>query len=225
MKLFLLPLLYILNLYSYVETYDGNISGKYLITMSIMTNDEDITGSYFYHTQLNDIKIVGKIQNDIVLLDEYNEKNEMIARFFGFYDKSIPSMTGTWTNYASKKVLPFYLRLSHSAPGTLDDLYESSDNPEIKIRKIHNAVKNNRKYDLIRLISFPTKIYISGKLTTFNTKKDFLKQYDVLFTNKYRKRVSQEIPKHMFHNSQGIMLGDGAMWFTEDGAIKSLNIH
>lgn len=222
LKYLLILLFSTVNLYATVDTYAGNIS-KYEITMSIMSDDENITGNYFYHSQLTDIKVKGKILNNVILIDEYNDKDEMVARFFGNFDKTISSMTGTWTNYSSKETFPFYLRLEHSTRGTLERLYATDYNPEMKIQKIHQAIKNNQKFDLIQFISFPTKIYISGELTTFKTKKDFLKKYDEIFDEKYRTRISKAIPKNMFHNSQGIMLGSGEIWFTLDGDIKSLN--
>ena len=93
-----------------------------------------------------------------------------------------------------------------------------------KIEKIYKAIVDNRPKVLANLIKFPTNIIISGKNTKFATKAKFLEQYPTIFTREYVAQIAKEKPSpDMFSNYQGIMLGDGVVWFTEDGDLKSLN--
>jgi len=96
--------------------------------------------------------------------------------------------------------------------------------PHQKIEKIYKAIVENKSKALADLMKFPTTITISGKENKFETKAKFLEKYSNIFTKAYRENIAKEKPSSdMFSNYQGIMLGDGIIWFTEDGNLQSLN--
>ena len=84
---------------------------------------------------------------------------------------------------------------------------------------------NDKAEDLANLIVFPTTVMINAKSTKFKDKKEFLKAYPKVFTKKYRETVAKAKAnkKDMFTNYQGIMLGDGCIWFDESGHLNALN--
>ena len=96
--------------------------------------------------------------------------------------------------------------------------------PHQKIEKIYRAIVDNKPEALADLITFPTSITISGKDTKFENKTKFVEKYSSIFTKKYRENVAKEkVTPNMFSNYQGIMLGDGIMWFTDEGDLQTLN--
>jgi len=96
--------------------------------------------------------------------------------------------------------------------------------PYQNIEKIYQSIVDNKPESLANLIKFPKTIIISGKNTKFTTKAEFIKKYPTIFTKEYREKIAKEKPTpNMFNNYQGIMLGDGVVWFTEEGNLKSLN--
>ena len=117
--------------------------------------------------------------------------------------------------------------------GRIDDLYATLKEKQARavsvvydnITDIYDAVVNDKAEDLANLISFPKTVMINGKSTKFKDKKAFLKAYPKVFTKKYRETVAKAKAnkKDMFSNYKGIMLGDGSIWFDEDGHLKSLN--
>lgn len=46
-----------------------------------------------------------------------------------------------------------------------------------------------------------------------NNEADFLKNYDKIFTSEYKKSIKETVSKYLFVNTQGVMIGDGLMWF------------
>ena len=96
--------------------------------------------------------------------------------------------------------------------------------PYENIEKIYQSIVDNNPESLANLMKFPKNIVISGKYTKFATKAEFIKKYPTIFTKEYREEIAKEKPTpNMFSNYQGIMLGDGVVWFTEDGNLQSLN--
>jgi len=96
--------------------------------------------------------------------------------------------------------------------------------PYQNIEKIYQAIVDNQPENLANLIQFPKNIMISGKNIKFKTKAEFIEKYPTIFTKEYRERIAKEKPTpDMFHNYQGIMLGDGIIWFTEEGHLQTLN--
>jgi len=105
----------------------------------------------------------------------------------------------------------------------IDALYPEL-NPHKKIKRLYKAIVNNQPKVLANLIKFPKTIIINGKENKFESKAKFLEKYSTIFTKKYREHIAKEKPSpDMFSNYQGIMLGDGIIWFTEEGNLQSLN--
>lgn len=47
--------------------------------------------------------------------------------------------------------------------------------------------------------------------------------YDAIFTPAFVARIRADVPQPMFVRDEGTMLGGGAVWFDDDGAVVTLN--
>jgi len=116
----------------------------------------------------------------------------------------------------------------------INDLYSSVKEKEEraasviyeKMNDIYDAIVNNKPSELASLISYPANIRFDGKEIKFKSEKDFIAVYNKHNSEKYRKEVATEKPsKKMFVNYQGRMIANGAVWFTDNGSLKSFNFN
>ena len=64
--------------------YYGDINNKYKIGMSLLFEEDSISGSYFYISQLKDIKIAGNVLGSSkVQLNAIDANNRIIETFVG----------------------------------------------------------------------------------------------------------------------------------------------
>ncbi|MGX5203331.1 hypothetical protein [Aliikangiella sp. IMCC44632] len=83
--------------------------------------------------------------------------------------------------------------------------------------KIVDAVKHQKKDVLASMVSYPTKVLASDSKTILmiSTPEDFVENYDVIINDRVKFTVLCEIFDNLSSSSTGVMIGDGAVWFTE----------
>ena len=134
-------------------------------------------------------------------------------------------IAGTWEALDSARQIPFYLRLDSEYPGTLGDLY-GRDHDEVVNRaaqRFRLAVMGRDKNTVAALIRYPIEITVDGKRLRIKDPRALTLDRERIFTPKYCNAVAQAVPRAMFVNEQGIMLGDGEAWFDSDGNIIAIN--
>jgi uncharacterized protein len=148
----------------------------------------------------------------------------------GNWYKEVKDTQKSWLkerNKLSKKnsILDSYMKRIDTLYGHLKEQINIEKRlPYQNIEKIYQSIVDNNPERLANLITFPKNIVISGKDTKFASKAEFIEKYPTIFTKEYREEIAKEKPTpDMFSNYQGIMLGDGVVWFTEDGHLQSLN--
>lgn len=90
------------------------------------------------------------------------------------------------------------------------------DNP-VEFEKMFNTVKelvaDGNKEGVEKYIIYPLRINTPKEKTTIKTKKEFIKNYDAIFTDKVKTVLENQKVKDLFVNYQGVMVGDGQIWF------------
>lgn len=90
--------------------YQGTISGKYPITLSIASVESEVYGSYFYQKNpKGNLFLVGSFQGDSIHLTEYDIYSQT-GTFRGRILLGAQSIQGLWTNADGDKELPFQLQ-------------------------------------------------------------------------------------------------------------------
>jgi hypothetical protein len=74
-----------------------------------------------------------------------------------------------------------------------------------------------------RLVRYPLKAYVRGKVKTIRDRDDLLRNYDFIFTPQYVSCIRAGIPKNMFVHNGAVMLGNGEVWFDGEGHVVTLN--
>jgi hypothetical protein len=234
------PLLQDPGLYDYL----GDLNGHTIIGMTLHQREgQKISGSYFYKKYLKDIPLTGEFtgERDLVLR-ENDAKGQLSGTFTLHFADSDPRHTrsgdapltvdvliGKWTNADQSKSYPVYLALATIVAGASDGKrYQvagaTGDSPvERNVQAFCAAVEKGDRKAVAGHVSYPVMFSLEGKRSRAMNEQEFLADYDRIFTAKFVEKIRNSIPHNMFANSDGIMIGDGAVWFDEKGRVKGLN--
>jgi hypothetical protein len=220
-----------------VAIYDGTIGAAANVRMVLSSSGNELKGIYFYTRYLKDIRIEGNVKDlRTVLLREYDSAGRVTARFVGEFADHDPRgqmkgplgcevITGTWEPLDSARQMPFYLRLDGDFAGELGDLY-GRDNDGLVNRaaqKFQAAVIAGDQEAVAALILYPIDITVDQKRLRIKDRRALALNWERIFSSSYREAVAQAVPRAMFANEQGIMLGSGQAWFNSDGKIIAIN--
>lgn len=90
------------------------------------------------------------------------------------------------------------------------------DNP-VKFEEMFNEVKKfvseDNKEKVSEYILYPLRVNHDKSSTEIKTTDEFIKNYDNIFTEEVKKAFLNQDVKQTFVNYQGVMVGDGEIWF------------
>jgi len=99
--------------HDFVKTLEGTI-GKHDIMMKLTSNSGEISGSYFYKSQMQKMELKGKLDaQGAITINEFNDKGSMTGIFTGKMSGE-NKMEGNWAKPNGDSPLPFVLLLSNS---------------------------------------------------------------------------------------------------------------
>ncbi len=76
------------------------------------------------------------------------------------------------------------------------------------IRKFQSWASKDERDSIAANINFPT--------AKWKTKKEFLKAYPLIFTDKFKSAIAKQNLRQVFRNQHGAMIADGRAWFIQD---------
>jgi hypothetical protein len=201
-----------------------------------------LKGEYFYVSFLKDIPIEGEIGSDrSITIYELGENNKRIAVIKGQFPETDPQhhfltksklesevITGTWSRLDGSGTLPVYLCSAADTFSDMDHRYinagvQDDKALESKVRAFRSAVIAGEKKSVSTMINYPITITVDGKHRDLANAAELLKNYDRVFSAKFVKAIKDAVPHNMFVRYDGVMLGQGEVWFDADGKVKSLN--
>ena len=226
----------------HLRDYDGVIGEKYRVKVALAVVDGKVDGVYFYTTQLKDISIKGNIvDGKKLVLDEMDSTGHITGKFEGEFAEQDPLgkfgtsklqcevITGNWHSQDNPlKKLPFYFALQSEGSSTLSNRYQiagAEDDQHINQMAQHfwESVKLGNKNEVASQIAYPITVKLLKGSKRIRNAKEFLKYYDAIFTARFVQATSYATPRNMFARDQGIMLGNGEVWFGPHGKVITLN--
>ena len=148
---------------------------------------------------------------------------------FGTSQLQCEMVTGYWySNDKPKNRLLFYLALESESVGTPNHQYAVAGATDDELIN-HNAklfidsIQHGNKHVVASLVAYPIKVTINKKTRQINNANELVKNYDVIFFDSFVEAISNAIPHNMFARDQGIMLGNGEVWFGSNGKVIALN--
>ncbi len=229
------------NAPDWLWNYDGSLGEKYRVRMTLVFAGEEVSGLYFYASQLKDIPLKGKVRNGTdILLDELDPEGNVVARFEGRFQERVPAgrsgntelecetIAGSWRRLNPPDGLPVHLSLESGTAGSLTNRYApagAADDSLIHLRayQFWNAVRRDDRKAVAATIAYPISINLRRGKKRLRSPAEFVANYDLIFSSKYREAISNALPRNMFVRDQGIMLGSGEVWFGPDGKVIALN--
>jgi hypothetical protein len=86
------------------------------------------------------------------------------------------------------------------------------------------AVAKDDRSKVASMINYPLFVQISGRKVKLQKSADVLKQYDVVFNHRVKEAVAQQKVEELFVNWQGVMIGNGEIWFNQLSNSKKVRI-
>ena len=224
---------------SWLMNYDGKIGKNYRVGMTLVMDGNKVDGTYFYSTQLKDIRLKGKVvDSNRIVLDELDATGKTTARFEGSFPEQYPSfgkgklgceiIVGIWQSIDSTKKLPFFFSKRNNSMGSLAHRYTlagAQDDVLIhrNARRFWDAIKRQDKDTVASLIVYPINVRLTGSTKRIHDSKELIANYDEIFSPRYRESILSELPHNMFGGGDGIMFGHGQVYFGSNGKVIVLN--
>jgi hypothetical protein len=79
--------------------------------------------------------------------------------------------------------------------------------------QLQSAVRNDDRNGVLRLVAFPLRVNSGGRSRTYRNAGAALADYERIFTPKVRQAIVDQRFETLFGRDQGVMIGDGAVWF------------
>ena len=94
------------------------------------------------------------------------------------------------------------------------------------VKTLQTAIKNGDQIAVTDSVLFPLRIYMNGKTRTVSSRTQFLQLYGRIMSPGVRKAIVSQNPECLFANADGVMIGDGEIWFApqKDGTMKIYRI-
>jgi hypothetical protein len=112
---------------------------------------------------------------------------------------------------------------------TVDD-FSPSLAPKARafLADLQTSVKAGDKQMVATMARYPLSVHLNGRTRVVLSRSQLVKDYDHLFTTSMKKAIVSQTSECLFANWQGVMIGDGEVWFEEqrNGSlrIKTLNV-
>jgi len=223
--------------------YLGDVSKETVIRMNLCDGGSTVTGYYFYKRWLKDIELRGEHtgQREIAL-KEYDEKGKVQGSFTLRYEDKDPRkhfggnskldrevLTGKWTSADGSQSYPVYLYSTGSGFSDFGhgSYVEAGASDAALVERnaqgFYFAVLKGDRQGAAKFVGYPLIYNDQGSRKSARNQAEFLLAYDRIFTDKFVAKIAEGIPHHMFAKSTGIMLGNGEVWFDNQGKAHILN--
>jgi hypothetical protein len=222
--------------------YLGKLGDKTEIGMTLYMQEGKLRGNYYYVKNLKDITLSAQdVSERDITLDERDSSGVLQGTFHLRFVESDPELKsdqpltvdvlrGEWTRADGKVGLPVRLRLQYSCNVVGSHRYgygaadaNSDEFVEKNVQGFYFAVLRGDKGEAAKYVSFPLSFFLNKKSKTVYNRTAFLRYYDQIFAKAFLARIAEGVPHHLFTNWEGIMIGDGAVWFDENGKANHFN--
>lgn len=97
---------------------------------------------------------------------------------------------------------------------SLDQLFGDHRPYQAFFAKLQKAVSGSDKETVAGLISYPFQARIKGKAIKIRDARHFIADYDKVITANVAGAIAKQSYATLFVNAQGVMIGDGEVWFS-----------
>ncbi|PTE01424.1 hypothetical protein C7830_09305 [Pandoraea apista] len=227
---------------NHLMTYSGQLGERNPLRLVLRpTSGGKLEGRYANASSQSDTYLTGKLEaRSRLQLTEFDAGGMPRATFEGEFSSNddvnrqrgasstCEVISGQWKDLRSGRSVPFELALTSIQSGKIDHLYgvagvnddETVNRAATQFRK---GVLDDRRDVVAQSIRYPLHVSLRGKTLILRNPKSLLARYNEIFTDGYVRTIGAAVPRLMFARDQGVMLGDGAVWFDANGRVIGLN--
>ena len=91
----------------------------------------------------------------------------------------------------------------------------------------HNLQEAMARGDRVRIasmVSYPISVMIAGRKVRLRNRAEFLRRYNAAINLRVKQAVAEQNVENLFVNYQGVMIGDGEIWFNQPSRSKLIKI-
>jgi hypothetical protein len=218
-----------------VVHYSGDIGGRLQIGLQLRFDKGGATadGCYFYYKYCKDIRIDAKVVGRGIVIHEFDPAGAITGQFVGRFEQRDPRhqyssdedlksevIAGEWSRPDGSGRRPFYLIEDFSGPidkgagsyqvAGFDD---SKAVDQVATRFLKAVVEDSDREAVAGCVRFPITVTLDGRRQSLNSQAKLLANYSKIFTPGFVQRLRFCAPVHLFARDQGVMIGDGDIWF------------
>ena len=82
------------------------------------------------------------------------------------------------------------------------------------LEALQNGLRTDDRARIAELVEYPLRVNSSGTHKVISGRSEFLSNFSSVFTSEIRQQVLAQQFDQLFVNWQGVMLGNGAIWFS-----------
>jgi hypothetical protein len=100
---------------------------------------------------------------------------------------------------------------------TVDDNWgpEYASQAKVFLAALQRVVKSDDKKQLSLLVRYPVHIYDGNHKSMVRTPAEFIRQYPSIMSPDLKRAIIAQSPECLFATGQGVMIGDGNLWFQQ----------
>lgn len=119
---------------------------------------------------------------------------------------------------------PSFAQSAADVDKSLDQLFGEHKPYADFLATLQAAVASDDKKGVAGLVDYPFQARIGGKSVKIKDADHFVADYDKVITAKVKAAVAKQTYATLFANWQGVMIGDGEIWFSGVGDGKQVRI-
>lgn len=130
---------------------------------------------------------------------------------------------------SSSRALPRTQDISRCGQSTVEDAWGPTVAAEASsfLVRLQRVVKTGDKEQLASLIHYPLRVYRGNRGIKISSRSDFVTRYSSIITPAVRHAILRQSASCLFGNGQGMMVGNGQLWFQKQstGEMKIITIN
>lgn len=119
---------------------------------------------------------------------------------------------------------PVFAQSAADMDKSLDQLFGAHKPYAEFFTKLQTAIAAGDKATVAGLVDYPFQARIGDKAVKIRDAAHFIADYDRVITAKVKAAVAKQTYATLFANWQGVMIGDGEIWFSGVGDGKQVKI-
>ena len=220
--------------------YEGRI-GEERARLTLVFSGEELEGEYVLSESLVDVALSGRIEAGSALTLEARDAaaervGRIVASFptrdpegkFGDSELACEVVSGRWESADGARTQPLYFAMDGGTAGALGRRYAAAgvaDDERVHAvaRELRQALRARDWPAAAALMAYPLAVALPEGSRRYASARELLAAGERVFTPPFVERIANSVPRNLFVRDEGVMLGNGEIWFGADGRVVAIN--